>query len=81
LGKQSIEVLTTSPEIKQRIVERLDELSEGDQRKVLEFAQHLPPTPRGTPGRDLLKFFGTIDFEDCRRIEAAIEKGCERVAE
>jgi hypothetical protein len=68
----------TSSQIKQRILERLNELSEGEQRKVLEFAQHLPLTPRGTPGKDLLKFFGTIDPEDCRRIEVAIEGGCER---
>ncbi|HEY0553214.1 MAG TPA: hypothetical protein VGG20_03055 [Thermoanaerobaculia bacterium] len=69
----------TSSQIKQKILERLDELSEGEQRKILEFAKHLPPTPKGTPGRELLKFFGTIDSEDCRRMEEAIEAGCERV--
>jgi hypothetical protein len=69
----------TSSQIKQKIIERLDDLSEGEQRKVLEFAQHLPPTPKGTPGKDLLKFFGTMDSEDCRRMEEAIEAGCERV--
>jgi hypothetical protein len=68
----------TSSQIKQKILERLDELSEGEQRKILEFANHLPPTAKGTPGRDLLKFFGTIDSEDCRRMEEAIEAGCER---
>ena len=69
----------TSSQIKQKILERLDELSEGEQHKILEFAEHLPPTPKGTPGRELLKFFGTIDSEDCRRMEEAIEVGCERV--
>ena len=69
----------TSSQIKQKLLERLDQLSEGEQRKILEFAENLPSTPKGTPGKDLLKFFGTIDPEDCRSMEAAIEAGCERV--
>jgi hypothetical protein len=70
--------MASSP-TRQRILERLDQLSEGEQRKLLEFAENLPSTLRGTPGRDLLKYFGTIDSEDCRRMEEAIEAGCERV--
>ena len=69
----------SSSQIKQKIIERLDELSEGEQRKLIEFAEHLPAITKGTPGRELLRFFGTIDSEDCRRMEAAIEAGCERV--
>jgi hypothetical protein len=69
----------TSSQIKQKLLERLDQLSEGEQRKILEFAENLPSTPKGTPGKGLLKFFGTIDSEDCRRIEEAIEAECERV--
>ncbi len=69
----------TSSQIRQKILERLDELSEGEQRRILEFAESLPPSPKGVPGSELLKFFGTIDSEDCRRMEAAIEAGCERV--
>jgi len=69
----------TSSQIKQKLLERLDQLSEGEQRRILEFAENLPSRPKGTPGKDLLKFFGTIDSEDCRRMEEAIEAGCERV--
>ncbi|MFL6264058.1 MAG: hypothetical protein ACJ76Y_30605 [Thermoanaerobaculia bacterium] len=69
----------TSSQIKQKLLERLDQLSEGEQRKVLEYAEHLSSVPRGTPGKDLLQFFGTIESEDCRRMEEAIEAGCERV--
>lgn len=69
---------TASSQIKQKIIERLDELSEGEQRKILEFASHLPATPKGTPGKDLLKFFGTMDSEDCQRMEEAIEAGREQ---
>ena len=69
----------TSSQIKQKLLERLDQLSEGEQRRILEFAENLPSRLKGTPGKDLLKFFGTIDSEDCRRMEEAIEAGCERV--
>ena len=69
----------TPSQIRQKILERIDELSEGEQRRILEFAENLPPAPKGTPGSELLKFFGTIDSENCRRMEAAIEAGCERV--
>ena len=69
----------TSSQIRQKILERLDELSEGEQRRLLEFAENLPLIPKGTPGSELLKFFGTIDSEDCRRMAAALEAGCERV--
>jgi hypothetical protein len=65
--------------IKQKILERLDQLPESEQRKILEFAENLPSTPKGTPGKDLLRFFGTIDSDECRRMEEAIEAGCERV--
>jgi uncharacterized protein (TIGR02246 family) len=38
-----------------------------------------PATPRGVPGRDLLRFAGTIDAESAREMEEAIEDGCERI--
>ena len=34
---------------------------------------------KGTPGKEFLRFAGTIPPEDCRRMEEAIEAGCERV--
>jgi hypothetical protein len=34
---------------------------------------------KGTPGKELLRFAGTISPEDCRRMAEAIEVGCERV--
>ena len=69
----------TSSQSKQKLLERLDQLSERDQRKVLEYAENLSSKPRGTPGKDFLKFFGTIESDDCRRMEEAIEAGCGRV--
>ncbi len=70
----------TSYQIKQKLLERFYQLSEGEQRKILEYAENLLSRHKGTPGEDLLKFFGTIDSEECRRMEEAIEAGCERVA-
>jgi hypothetical protein len=71
------ETTMTSSQIKQKLLERLDQLSKGEQRKILDFAENLPSQPKGTPGKDLLQFFGTIDSDDCRRMEEAIEAGCE----
>jgi hypothetical protein len=69
----------TSTQIKQKLLERFDQLSEREQWKVLDYAENLPSPRKGTPGKDLLRFFGTIEPDDCRRMEAAIEAGCERV--
>jgi RHH-type transcriptional regulator, rel operon repressor / antitoxin RelB len=34
--------------------------------------------PRGTPGKDLLQFAGTISPDDLEAMKQAIEEGCER---
>jgi hypothetical protein len=72
-------MMMTSSQMKQKLLERMDQLSEGEQRKLLEYAEKLPSPLKGTPGKDLLQFFGTIGPDDCRRMEEAIEEGCERV--
>jgi hypothetical protein len=41
----------TSSQIKHKILDRLDQLTEGEQRKILEFAERLPSTLKGTPGK------------------------------
>jgi hypothetical protein len=38
-----------------------------------------PESPRGTPGRDLLRFAGTLDSADLAAMARAIEEGCEAV--
>lgn len=68
----------TSSQMKQKLLERIDQLSEVEQRKLLEYAEKLSIPPKGTPGKDLLQFFGTIDPDDCLRMEEAIEAGCEQ---
>jgi putative addiction module component (TIGR02574 family) len=48
-------------------------------RNVRSLCETQPAAPRGVPGRDLLRFAGTIDAESARAMEEAIEEGCERV--
>jgi hypothetical protein len=48
-------------------------------RNVRNLCETQPAAPRGVPGRDLLRFAGTIDAESARAMEEAIEEGCERV--
>jgi hypothetical protein len=63
------------------LVKKLDQMPVPLQRRVLEFAASLESRklPRGTPGRDLVKFAGTISPEDGEEMLKAIEEGCERV--
>jgi hypothetical protein len=37
------------------------------------------PRPRGTPGRELLKFAGILSREEAKAMMDAIEEGCERI--
>jgi hypothetical protein len=69
----------TSLKIKQELLLRLEELPEERQLEVLNFARSLPPSPRGVPGKDLLRFAGVLDDQSAREIMEAIEEGCERV--
>ena len=66
----------------QEIIEQLDKLPIELQMRVLDFAYALVmSTPRGTPGKDLLRFAGIIDEEDLKAMEKAIEEYCERIDE
>ncbi len=68
------------PAIKQQILEDLDQLSPARQRRVAELIRGLVSAPpRGTAGRDLLRFAGTLDDQSAREMTQAIEEGCERV--
>ena len=66
--------------IKEEIIEQLDKLPVGLQKRVLDFTQALILSmPRGLSGKDLIKFVGIISPEDAKAIEKAIEEGCEQV--
>jgi hypothetical protein len=63
------------------LVKTLDGMPITLQRQVLNFASSLQKTklPRGTPGRELVKFAGCISPEDGEEMLKAIEEGCKRI--
>ena len=67
-----------SQRIKDQIVEQVDRLNDPQQRQLLEFARRLA-APTSVPGRDLLRFSGSIDPGDLEAMQKAIEDGCEKV--
>jgi hypothetical protein len=68
------------PTVKEQILNDLERLSPEMQARAAQLVHSLvSTTPRGVPGRDLLRFAGTIDAESIREMEEAIEDGCERI--
>lgn len=62
------------------ITDQLGGLSQDQQARVLEFVQSLKqPEKKGTPGRNLRRFVGTISKEDLAIMKAAIEAECEQI--
>ena len=67
-------------EIKKQIIDDLDKLPIEMQKRVKDFVQALVISkPKGTPGKDLLKFAGILNDEDAKEIREAIEEGCGKV--
>ena len=68
-----------SPIIKE-IVKKVKTLPDNLQRQVLIFVDTLQDSStRGTPGKGLLEFAGTISPEDLSLIQEAITSGCEQL--
>lgn len=66
--------------IMDQVIEQLKNLPDELQRRVLEFTRALArPVSHGFPGRQLLRFAGTIPPDDVQRMREAIEQGCEQV--
>jgi hypothetical protein len=77
--KKKVKPMTNST-ITAELLKQLDQLPMEFQKKVLEFARALnTATLKGKPGKDLLKFAGTIDQDSLKAMEEAVEYGCERV--
>jgi hypothetical protein len=63
-----------------RIMEQLQVMPYDLQRRVLEFTRALAlSTLQGVPGKQLLRFAGTIPASDLRMMQQAIEQGCEKI--
>ena len=67
----------------QEIVERLENLSPGKQRQVLDFTLELSgESPKGISGKELLEFAaGLFPPEDIKEIKRAIEEDCGQIDE
>jgi hypothetical protein len=65
---------------REQILAELDQLPLDRQRRVLEFARALALVkPVGVPGKDLVRFAGSIPKKDLQQMKAAIEEACERI--
>ncbi|MHA1745922.1 MAG: hypothetical protein ACTSWW_07970 [Promethearchaeota archaeon] len=66
--------------IASEIYEKVQILPSNFQYQVLSFVRTLETlTQEGNPGKDLLKFAGTIPLEDLNIMRETIEAGCEQV--
>ena len=65
-----------SPLVEQ-IIQAVNRLTPDAQQKILNFTSAL--MPRGVPGKDLLRFAGTIAADDLELMTQAIEAECERI--
>lgn len=69
-----------SKHLQGEILEQLRMLPVAEQCRVLEFARALAlARPRGVPGKELLRFAGTIPRDQLQQMKDAIEEGCEQV--
>ena len=69
-----------NPSIEKEIISQLGKLPLEKQQRVLHFACALATgEPVGIPGKDLLRFAGTIETSDLRVMAQAIEEDCEKV--
>jgi hypothetical protein len=69
-----------STTIMEEVLEQLKNLPHELQWRVLEFTHALSiSAPRGVPGRQLLRFAGSIPLDDLDLMSQAIEQGCEQV--
>ena len=66
--------------IEKQLLAQLDRLSDEQQQQVLNFAQFLAmKNPVGVPGKELLRFAGTIPTDDLELMEQAIMEDYEKV--
>ena len=69
-----------STTVEKDIHEQLGRLAIEQKRQVLEFARSLATARfHGVPGKDLLRFEGTISHKDLITIEHSVKEGCEKV--
>ena len=71
-----------NPTTIQEITQRLDKLTPGQQKQILNSVLSFLGEPiRGIPGKELLKFVGLFPPEDLEQIKQAIEEDCGQIDE
>ena len=71
-----------NPTTIQEIVTRLDKLTPGQQKQILNSVLSFLGEPiRGISGKELLKFVGLFPPEDLDQIKQAIEEDCGQIDE
>jgi hypothetical protein len=66
--------------VQNELLKQMEQLPVAMQHQVLDFARSLvKPTPKGTPGRELLRFAGIMTPEEGKDFLRSIEEDCERI--
>jgi len=69
-----------NPTLERELHLQLENLKPDAQQRVLEFARALVMVrPRGVPGRELLRFAGTLSDEEAKQMMEAIDEDCGKV--
>jgi len=75
--------MNPDPTLQNDLLNYLGQLGSDDQAKVVDFARTLAGTSKakklGVPGKELLKFAGTIPHDDLMEMKRVIEEDCERI--
>ncbi len=72
--------MSLDPTTESELLSYVGRLDAEDQAKVVHLARSLANSPRrGTPGKELLRIFGTIEHDDLEEMKQIIEHECERI--
>lgn len=69
----------SNTEIQAELLKRINQLSEEEQRQVLNFASNLPASSKKAPAAHFLDLAGTLDSQSAQEMLQAIEEDCERI--
>ncbi len=69
----------TANEFRTEAIKKLDRIPPERYESVLAQLEGAASRPRGTPGRELLKFAGSISDETAEEMLRIIEEECERI--
>jgi hypothetical protein len=65
--------------VQDELLKRINQLSEEEQRKVLNFTTNLPTSSSKSSPAKFLDLAGTLDSQSAQEMLQAIEEDCERI--